>query len=121
MTSSFSYFLLLYWTPSTPMRTLGLIWLKRSTMLGTPKSGEQLDQTAPRLEVASKPTTASGIFGTIAATRSPFLTPIDFNEVAMAEVSRESSPQEIDLFSPFSFRKIITVFAGLRFLKISRA
>jgi hypothetical protein len=43
--------------------TLGSIWPKRSSTPEMPKSGEQEDQTAPRLAVASMPITASGALG----------------------------------------------------------
>ncbi len=52
-----------YRYPSTAKRTLGSIWAKRSTTLAGPKSGEQLDQTAPMLAVARKATIASGTLG----------------------------------------------------------
>src|SRR5438552_115783 len=41
----------------------GAIWPKRSTTPATPKSGEQDDQTAPRLVAASIAITVSGMFG----------------------------------------------------------
>jgi hypothetical protein len=37
--------------------------LKRSTTVGVPNSGAQLDQTAPMLAQARKATTVSGTFG----------------------------------------------------------
>ena len=52
-----------------------MIWAKRSTRLCVPKSGEQLDQMAPMLAQATIAMTASGMFGTTAATRSPRPTP----------------------------------------------
>jgi hypothetical protein len=45
------------------MSTFGSTWAKRSTTLRTPKSGEQLDHTAPIDAHASSPATASGMFG----------------------------------------------------------
>ena len=44
--------------------TDGSIWVKRSMTLTAPISGEQLDQTAPRLAQARKAMTACGVFGT---------------------------------------------------------
>ena len=64
-----------YQYPEVAMSTFGAIWPKRSCALAAPKSGEQEDQTAPRLVVASMPMTASGPFGRNAATRSPGPTP----------------------------------------------
>jgi hypothetical protein len=49
--------------PSAQNSTFGEIWPKRSTTPCTPKSGEQLDQTAPRLAVASIAATDSGRLG----------------------------------------------------------
>src|SRR5438067_1333385 len=46
-------------------------------MLPGPKSGEQLDQIAPRLAAARKAIRASGPLGTYATTRSPSETPRD--------------------------------------------
>jgi hypothetical protein len=43
---------------------LGSICAKRSTTLRTPKSGEQLDHTAPIEALARKPMSAPGEFGT---------------------------------------------------------
>jgi hypothetical protein len=42
---------------------LGSIWPKRSSTPRTPKSGEQEDQIAPRLAVASIAAVASGRLG----------------------------------------------------------
>ena len=57
------------------MSTVGSICANLSITLRAPKSGEQDDQIAPRLAAASRPTTASGTFGSRAATRSPRPTP----------------------------------------------
>jgi len=43
---------------------LGSIWAKRSTTERAPKSGEQLDHTAPIDAVARNAATASAMFGT---------------------------------------------------------
>jgi hypothetical protein len=43
--------------------TPGSICLKRSTTVGVPNSGAQLDQIAPMLAQARKATTVSGTFG----------------------------------------------------------
>jgi hypothetical protein len=45
------------------IRTFGSIWLKRSTTVGVPNSGAQLDQIAPMLAVARKATSVSATFG----------------------------------------------------------
>ena len=57
------------------MSTFGSICANLSITLRAPKSGEHDDQIAPRLAVASRPMTASGTFGSRAATRSPRPTP----------------------------------------------
>ena len=57
------------------MSTVGSICANRSITLRAPKSGEHDDQIAPMLAVASRPMTASGTFGSSAATRSPRRTP----------------------------------------------
>jgi hypothetical protein len=57
------------------MSTVGSICANRSMTLRAPKSGEHDDQMAPMLAVASRPMTASGTFGSRAATRSPRRTP----------------------------------------------
>ena len=63
--------------------------------LPAPNSGAQLDQMAPRLAVASSPTTASGMFGTMAATRSPRPTPRRRRPSAAAATDDRSSSHEI--------------------------
>ena len=45
------------------MSTFGSICAKRSTTLRAPKSGEHDDQIAPIDAHASRPATASGMFG----------------------------------------------------------
>ena len=57
------------------MSTFGSICANLSITLRAPKSGEHDDQIAPRLAAASRPMTASGTFGSSAATRSPRPTP----------------------------------------------
>ncbi len=75
------------------MKTLGEICLNRSITLRAPKSGEQHDQTAPRLADARSPTTASGQFGRYPATLSPCFTPSSLRKAAREAVSAFSSPQ----------------------------
>ena len=60
-----------------------------------PNSAAQLDQTAPRLAVASSATTASGVFGTMAATRSPRRTPRRCRPSAAAATDDRISSHEI--------------------------
>jgi hypothetical protein len=43
--------------------SFGSIWPKRPSTLRAPNSGAQVAQTAPRLAVAMKATSASGMFG----------------------------------------------------------
>src|SRR3990172_2596940 len=58
-------------------------------------SGEQLDQTAPRLAQARNPLIVSGMFGMNEATRSPGPTPISRSPAAIAATSRSSATQLI--------------------------
>ena len=75
------------------MNSTGSIWPKRSSTPCSPKSGEQDDQTAPSEAAASMPATASGMFGIIAATRSPFLTPSETKAAAGARPARGARPR----------------------------
>jgi hypothetical protein len=52
-----------YRYPSVAISTFGSICLKRSTTVGVPNSGAQLDHTAPIDAHARKATTVSGTFG----------------------------------------------------------
>ena len=70
------------------MRILGSICPKRSSAPATPKSGEHEDHTPPTLAVASMPITASGPFGSQAATRSPGRTPRSRSSAANRAVAR---------------------------------
>ncbi len=71
---------------------MGSICANRSMTLAGPKSGEHEDQIAPRLAVASMAMTASGPFGSKAATRSPRPTPADCSPLATRPTSAASSP-----------------------------
>jgi hypothetical protein len=72
--------------------TVGRICANRSMTLCAPKSGEQDDQMAPRLAVASSPMSASGMFGRNAATRSPWPTPSARSAPRTRPTSAASSP-----------------------------
>ena len=57
-----------------------------------PNSGEQDDQTAPRLTTASMAITVSGRFGMYPATRSPAATPASRSDPARLATLSNSSP-----------------------------
>ena len=59
-------------------KILGSICLNLSTTPCVPKSGEHDDHIIPFFAQAKKLITVSILFGTYAATRSPFFKPIDF-------------------------------------------
>ena len=61
-----------------------------------PKSGEQEDHIAPKVEVLIYAVTASGILGKYAATRSPFFIPIDFIHSEILETSEFKSSEQFD-------------------------
>ena len=69
------------------MKIIGSIWPKRSSTPCSPKSGEQDDQTAPIEAAASMPATVSGMFGIIAAMRSPGFTPSETKSCCRRETS----------------------------------
>ena len=83
---------------------LRAIWPNRSSTPLTPKSGEQLDQIAPRLVAASIATTASGMLGRKPATRSPRVTPSDRKAAASPATSFHSSLYDVVLCLPCSFQ-----------------
>ena len=72
---------------------MGSICLKRSTTVGVPNSGAQIDQTAPMLAHARNATTVSGTFGMYAATRSPRSTPSRRSPAAQRATWSASSSQ----------------------------
>ena len=72
------------------MSTFGSICANLSITLRAPKSGEHEDQIAPRLALASRPMTASGTFGSSAATRSPRPTPSERRPRATRATSEAS-------------------------------
>ena len=87
-----------YRYPSAQNSTRGASWLNRSITPRQPKSGEQLDQMAPMLVVASIAMTACGMFGRQDATRSPGRTPSSRSRVA----STRTWPARVSQGSPAS-------------------
>ena len=85
-------------------------------MPSVPKSGEQLDQTAPSHVVANIAITASGMFGKMAATRSPLPIPKFLNSAATNPATMYNSLYESELRFPSSSRKTIA-FLSSRNLK----
>ena len=69
------------------MNSFGSICPKRSSTPRSPKSGEQDDQIAPIEVAASIAAIASGMFGSMAATRSPTPTPDAFIACCRRETS----------------------------------
>src|SRR2546428_7151017 len=111
----------LYCDPSTAMRTFGSICLNLSITLAAPKSGEQLDQIAPMLAQANRPTTASGLLAMKAATRSPLPTPNLLSHAARDAVSRSNWLHVTDRDSPDSFLKTNASLSLVEFLKTCSA
>ena len=70
---------------------MGSIWANRSTTAFVPNSGAHDDQTAPSDAVASRPTTASGMLGRNAATRSPRPTPRRWSPARQRATASRSS------------------------------
>ncbi len=75
--------------------TEGCSWRNRSSTPRQPKSGDTLVQIAPIDVVASMAMTASGMFGSIEATRSPGWTPSSRSRVARARTLGPNSSQYI--------------------------
>ena len=73
--------------------SFGSICPKRSSTPRSPKSGEQDEKIAPSEAAASMTATASGMFGSIAATRSPTPTPAARIACCRRETSARSSSQ----------------------------
>ena len=85
--------------PATAIRTVGSIWATRSTTLRAPNSGAQEAQIAPREAQARKATSASGMFGTNATTRSPRPTPSRRSPARARPTCSASSPKVSSLRS----------------------
>jgi hypothetical protein len=83
-----------------------VICAKRSSTPATPKSGEQLDQIAPRLVVANMAITASEQFGKKPTTRSPGTTPAEWSDEAQAATSARRSEKESVERGPSSVQEI---------------
>jgi hypothetical protein len=98
-----------YQYPSTATNTFGAIWPNRSTMPSAPKSGEHDDQTAPIDAAPSAAMTASAVFGTMPATRSPSLTPACESAAAALPTSARSSPNDSRRLRP---RSVVAMIAG---------
>ena len=90
-----------------PTSTVGSIWLNRSTRLVCPKSGEQLDQTAPMEAVARNATSACSELGRTAHTRSPGPTP-SLRRPAAARPTASRSPSQLRVRARPSSRRAIT-------------
>src|ERR1044071_9767419 len=103
------------------MKTFGSICRKRSTTDCAPKSGEQLDHTAPIELTARNAMVASGIHGRYAATRSPDSTPCCFKYDANAATSCLNCFHEISCGSDVSDPQMMAGYFSVSFLKTCSA